>query len=182
MGIWIDRRRRLRLARFAKGLCPRCGEGLLVFPESSCKVCRQDLHSAGGWPSGASWSGRPGASILKGGNMLSNRLMRERATIIRNVGQRNDFGEWVAGQPVEVEVRCTSQPDTGRDRVLDPEGARTTARRFFWFTAQADVRLAGQGQTTDLLRYRGEVFRVIEIARWDSHLRGAGRSDRPAGR
>lgn len=40
MGRWIDRRRRLRLARLAKGLCPRCGEGRAVFPESSCKVCR----------------------------------------------------------------------------------------------------------------------------------------------
>ena len=107
--------------------------------------------------------------------MLSSRLLKDRATVIRNRGRRNQFGEWVASSPVEVEARCATQPDTGKDRVLDPEGSRTTARRFFWFLDTVDVRLAGQGQTTDLLRYAGHVYRVIEIQRWQgSHVRAGG--------
>ena len=51
-------------------------------------------------------------------------LLRQRATIIRNPGSRSAFGEWVPGTPVEVEVGCVSQPDTGEQRVLDDTGSR----------------------------------------------------------
>ena len=111
---------------------------------------------------------------------LGSRLLRDRATVIRNPGDRNDFGEWVAGEPVEVEARCTSQPESGRDRVLDPEGARVTARRLFWFLESVDIRLAGAGQsgagqTTDLIRHGGLLYRVIEIERWKgSHIKVVG--------
>ena len=107
--------------------------------------------------------------------MLSSRLLKDRATVIRTPGARNQFGEWEPGQPVETEAACMSQPDTGRGRVLDPEGARTEARRFFWLPESVDVRLAGEGHTTDLLRYDGEVYRVVEIQRWQrSHVRVVG--------
>ena len=59
--------------------------------------------------------------------------------------------------------------------MLDPEGARTTARRFFWFSESVDVRLSGPGQTTDTIRHRGQVYRVVEIQRWQgSHVRVVG--------
>ena len=107
--------------------------------------------------------------------MLSSRLLRDRATVIRTPGGRNQFGEWVASSPVEVEARCTSQPDTGRDRVLDADGARITARRLWWFPDSVDVRLSGEGQTTDTIRHDGLLYRVIEIQKWpDSHLRVLG--------
>ena len=105
---------------------------------------------------------------------LGSRLLRDRAVVIRTKGDRNEFGEWEAGQPVEVEERCTSQPDTGRDRVLEEEGARVTAKRFFWFREAVDIRLSGANQTTDEIRHDGLVYRVIEVQRWrGSHIRVA---------
>lgn len=107
--------------------------------------------------------------------MLSNRLMKKRAVIIRTPGARNQFGEWVPGVPVEVEARCASQPNTGKDRVLEGEGSRITASRFWWFGPGTDISIGADSHTADLLRYGGEVFRVIEIQKWpDSHLRVVG--------
>ena len=103
-------------------------------------------------------------------------LLRQTATIIRNFGQRNAFGEWEPGTPVEVEVGCVSQPDTGQQRVLDDSGSRTEGRRFWWFPESVDMRLAGDGHTTDTIRHGdGEVYRVVEIQRWQgSHVRVVG--------
>ena len=102
-------------------------------------------------------------------------LLRERATIVRNPGARNDFGEWEPGQPQEVEAACVSHPDTGQQRVLDDSGSRTEGRRFWWFPESVDVRLAGDGHTTDTIRHDGLLYRVIEIQRFArSHVRVTG--------
>ena len=67
------------------------------------------------------------------------------------------------------------EPASGRDRVLDPDGARITSRRWFWFGPGTDISIGADSHTADLLRYRGEVFRVIEVERWpESHLRIVG--------
>ena len=102
-------------------------------------------------------------------------LLRERATIVRNPGARNDFGEWERGQPQEVEAACVSQPDTGQQRVLDDSGSRTEGRRFWWFPESVDVRLAGDGHTTDTIRHDGALYRVVQIEKWrGSHIKVVG--------
>ena len=102
-------------------------------------------------------------------------LLRQRATIIRNPGARNDFGEWEPGQPQEVEAACVSHPDTGQQRVLDDSGSRTDGRRFWWFPESVDVRLAGDGHTTDQIRHDGLLYRVVEIQCFQgSHVRVTG--------
>ena len=102
-------------------------------------------------------------------------LLRERATIIRNPGARNDFGEWEPGQPVEVSVSCVSSPDTGQVRELDGTGSRIEGTRIFWFDEAIDVQLAAADHATDSIRYSGEVFRVVEIQRFArSHVRVLG--------
>ena len=84
-----------------------------------------------------------------------SRILRELAVIIRTPGGFSSFGEWEGGNPVEVEVVCASHPDTGQDRELGEEGSRTEGRRFFWFSEEVDVQLAGPGQTTDRIRHDG---------------------------
>ena len=103
-------------------------------------------------------------------------LLRQRATIIRNPGARNDFGEWEPGQPQEVEVSCVSQPDTGQVRELDGTGARIEGTRIWWFAESVDVQLAGDDHSTDTIRDGdGEVYRVVEIQRFrGSHVRVLG--------
>ena len=102
-------------------------------------------------------------------------LLREKAIIIRNSGARNAFGEWEPGTPQEVEVNCVSQPDSGQQRVLEDDGARTVGRRFFYFRASVDVQLSGPGQTTDTIRHDGLLYRVVGIDRWrGSHIKVTG--------
>ena len=102
-------------------------------------------------------------------------LLRERATIVRNPGARNDFGEWEPGQPVEVEVSCMSAPDTGELRELDGTGSRTEGTRLWWFAESVDVQLARPDHTTDTIRHDGTVYRVVEIQRFrGSHVRVVG--------
>ena len=102
-------------------------------------------------------------------------LLRQRATIIRNPGARNDFGEWERGQSVEVEAACVSHPDTGQQRVLDDSGSRTEGRRFWWFPESVDVRLAGDGHTTDTIRHDGLLYRVVQVDRYPrSHVKVVG--------
>ena len=102
-------------------------------------------------------------------------LLRERATIVRNIGQRNDFGEWVPGTPVEVESACVSHPDTGQVRELDGTGARIEGSRLFWFDEAQDVRLAESTHATDTIRHDGVLYRVVEIQRFaGSHVRVLG--------
>ena len=104
-----------------------------------------------------------------------SRLLRDSATIIRTPGARNQFGEWEDAAPVEVAAACVTHPDSGQDRELGEEGSRTEGRRFFWFSEEVDVQLAGQGQTTDRIRHDGVVYRVIEIQRFKgSHVRVVG--------
>ena len=68
-----------------------------------------------------------------------------------------------------------SAPDNGAERELQEGGSRTEGRRFFWFSPAVDIRLAGQGQTTDQIRHDGVLFRVIEIQKWaNSHVRVVG--------
>ena len=118
MGSWIDRRRRLRLARFAKGFCPGCGDGR----PSLSRVELQGLPATGSTsadasPSGASWSGPAKGVYSEGGeSMLSLQVDEEAGHVCdsAHLGARNEFGEWVPGVPVETEVRCASQPDTGK--------------------------------------------------------------------
>ena len=68
------------------------------------------------------------------------------------------------------------KPASGQQRVLDDTGSRTEGRRFWWFPESVDVRLAGDGHTTDTIRYGdSEVYQVVEIQRWaGSHVRVRG--------
>ena len=102
-------------------------------------------------------------------------LLRERATIVRNPGARNDFGEWEPGQPVEVSVSCVSSPDTGELRELDGTGSRIEGTRIWWFGDSVDVRLAGPGHTTTTIRHDGALYRVVQIEKWrGSHIKVVG--------
>ena len=102
-------------------------------------------------------------------------LLRQRAVVIRTAGQFNEFGEWEPGTPVEVEIGCVSQPDTRQQRVLDDSGSRTEGRRFWWFPESVDVRLAGDGHTTDTIRYHGLLYRVVQVDRYPrSHVKVVG--------
>ena len=86
-----------------------------------------------------------------------SRLLRQTATIVRTAADYNGFGEWVEGQPVETEAACVSQPDTGIERDLEEEGARSVGRRFFWFkdgVTEIQLASASAGHATDQIRYR----------------------------
>ena len=104
-------------------------------------------------------------------------LLRQQATIIRTPGAYSDAGEWVPGAANETEMVCVTQPDTGQERDLEQEGARTIGRRIFWFQDGTDVALpsATDGRATDQIRYAGVLFRVIDIQRFrGSHVRVLG--------
>ena len=119
----------------------------------------------------------PAGGNVQGEKMIPrSRVLRELAVIIRTPGGFSDFGEWEDGNPVvEVEVVCASAPDTGQERDLGEEGARIEGRRFFWFLPQVDVRLAGDGHTTDNIKHDGVLYRVVEVERWHgSHVRVVG--------
>ena len=106
-----------------------------------------------------------------------SRLLRQQAVIIRTAGSYNDFGEWVEGKPVATVTACVSQPDTGQERDLEQEGARSAGRRVFWFDAGTDVQLASatDGRATDQIRHDGVLYRVIDIQRFQgSHVRVVG--------
>lgn len=102
-------------------------------------------------------------------------LLRQRAVLIRTAGQFNQFGEWIKAQPVEREVICTSAPDTGAERILDSTGERREGLRYFWLGPEIDISIGGSDHTADLVRYAGDLFRVIELERYPrSHIRATG--------
>ena len=47
-------------------------------------------------------------------------------------GQRNQYGEWVEGTPVETTVDLVSAPVTGQERLVLPEAIRDEDVRTFW--------------------------------------------------
>ena len=116
-------------------------------------------------------------------------LLREKAVVLRTVGQFNEFGEWEAGQPSETVVDCVSSPDTGAERVLDQTGESRQGRRYFWLRTTVDISIGKGGtgaNTADRIRYpvgpSGEMFRVIELARFPkSHIRALAERVVPGG-
>ena len=102
-----------------------------------------------------------------------SRLLRETATIIRQAGgSRNEFGEYVPGEPVRTDVSCATAPISGQDRDLDEAGLRLIGDRAFWFPPGTDLAVASQDRGDDSIEYDGQEFRVVRLERFPrSHVK-----------
>lgn len=70
-------------------------------------------------------------------------------------------GEYVVGDPTEIEIAAVHQPVTSRDLRDLPEGQRVDALRSVW--SRSDIQGANEstGRLADELVIEGETYRVV---------------------
>ena len=97
---------------------------------------------------------------------------RETATLIRHEpGAYNEYGEWVSGAEVPMEVTVVSAPtDAATVRNVLPEGVRLQDARRFWLPDHPQpVRLGAEASSGDILQYAGVRYRVHHAEDWRPH-------------
>ena len=85
-------------------------------------------------------------------------------------GFRNDFGEYVPGNVMEVTFRATVQPLGVEDLDL-PEGSRLSDRRKVYVPVPDALVAAFGDAQADTVVITGETFTVEESASWPDHTR-----------
>ena len=91
---------------------------------------------------------------------------QEPAVLVRRSnGARNEHGEWVPADPVEINVQLVTAPTGSIVRESLPEGLRAEDLRSFWL--RESVEAVAEGRTAgDIIRHRGKSYRVIRVDDW----------------
>ena len=91
------------------------------------------------------------------GRNLASSAFAETATLIRqSAGMRNQYGEWIPGDPVSSSVTLVTAPLSGQQRQALPEGLRERNLRVFYLAEKVNAVIEGStGQTADIIVYGG---------------------------
>ena len=82
-------------------------------------------------------------------------------------GMRNDFGEFVPGVVLELDVQVVRAPIDGEERRVLPEGLREEDVTTFWMVDQVEpVDEAIEGHGGDHLVVDGAVYQVRMVKPW----------------
>lgn len=73
------------------------------------------------------------------------------------------------GTFVEFTVRCTVQPVSGKDLILEPAGDRFAEQLWFWVPVPYE-----QPQPNDFIEREGELYQIQSSATWGSHAKAMG--------
>ena len=95
------------------------------------------------------------------------------AAVLRrqSAGSFNEFGEFVPGTIVDVDVDLVTAPITGEDRQTLPEGIRLRNVRSFWLRESVTAAVEGDtGQTGDRIVLDGVTYQIFELADWDGFV------------
>ena len=101
---------------------------------------------------------------------LKDRWLTDAApvSVLRRAGARDIHGEWTEGAAVTVGTyRAVTEPDSaGDERLLEPEGLRTEARRRFFLPSAVRVRAVSATSAGDELEWNGRTYRAESVERW----------------
>ena len=98
----------------------------------------------------------------------------------QTAGQRNDYGEFVPGAVVEVDVDVVSVPLSGEERQVLPEGLRERNVRTLWTTETVAAVVEGQtGNSGDHIVFEGATYQVVEVRAWRGWYEAMGVETRP---
>ena len=79
---------------------------------------------------------------------------------------RDADGEHVAGPTITTAIEVVSSPLTGEQRLNLPEALRSTELRNFIVRVPIRGIDSETGQDADLIRYHGNLFRVVRLEAW----------------
>ena len=102
------------------------------------------------------------------GQQLADSAFAETAELRKQTpGRRNQYGEWIPGDPTSATVTVVTAPVSGRERLLLPEGLRSKDLRTFYLREAVEAVLEGKtGQAADILVYGGREWHARMLKDW----------------
>jgi hypothetical protein len=93
--------------------------------------------------------------------------LAEEFTIVRTTGSFQRGG-WVAGAPTQLAAYGVVSVVNERELSMVPEGDRVKGSLAFYATREVYLTGAAGGRISDKILFKGEYYRIVNVAPWGS--------------